>query len=188
MHDIEPGVWAWEVAGRNLDPGRLQRQLSPDATVLVFLRHLGCLFSTEMVKDLRQATLRDASYPPVLFFHLGTIAQGEQFFAPLWPEARAVADPDRRFYEAFGVKQGSVGQMFGPATVACGIRATLKGNFARKPIGDPWTMPGLFLVRGTEVVWQHPFANAGDHPDFALLAQRARPVGAHDERPVRVTA
>lgn len=187
MHAIDPGVWTWEVAGRNLAPGALQRQLNPEATLLVFLRHLGCLFSAEMVKDLRQAALRDNMYPPVLFFHLGTTAQGDQFFAPLWPEARAIADPERRFYDAFGVKQGSVGQMLGPATIACGIRATVKGNFSRKPIGDPWTMPGLFLLRGTEVVWRHVFANAGDHPDWALLGQHAHRLQAHDERLVPVT-
>ncbi len=188
MHAIEPEVWTWAVAGRNLAPGALQQQLSRDATVLVFLRHLGCLFSTELVKDLQQATRHDVTYPSVLFFHLGTLAQGDQFIAPLWPEARAIADPDRRFYAAFGVTQGSIGQLLGPATIACGIRATLKGNFVGKPIGNPWIMPGLFLVRGREVVWRHTFAHAGDHPDVALLAQHARQAGERDEHPVSVSA
>jgi len=59
--------------------------------------------------------------------------------------------------------------MLSPGVVACGIRATVKGNFAGRAIGDPQLMPGLFVVEDERVIWQHDFRHAGDHPDFAAI-------------------
>lgn len=58
--------------------------------------------------------------------------------------------------------------MFGSEVWACGARATLKGHTIGKPVGDPWMMPGLFLVTDTgRILWQHDYSHAGDHPNFA---------------------
>jgi hypothetical protein len=35
-------------------------------------------------------------------------------------------------------------------------------------------MPGLFLVRGERVLWQHDFKHAGDHPDWARVGTLKR--------------
>jgi hypothetical protein len=62
--------------------------------------------------------------------------------------------------------------MFAPDVWACGMRATLKGGMVGRPAGDPWQMPGLFLVQGPGILWQHNFRHAGDHPDFATVASQ----------------
>jgi hypothetical protein len=177
MDRLPPDLLAAPVEGLHLDGGTLSAQLDPARpTLLVFLRHFGCIFCREMVADVRRAKAADASYPPVLFFYQGTVEQGRAFFDGLWPEARAVADPDKRFYDGVELERGSVGQMFGGQVWACGVRAAAKGHFVGAPVGDPWTMPGVFLVEADgRVLWQHDFAHAGDHPDFARLAEYARP-------------
>ena len=58
-------------------------------------------------------------------------------------------------------------EMFGPEVWACGVRAARKGHFIGAPVGDPWIMPGLFLVQEEHILWQHDYRHAGDHPDFA---------------------
>ncbi|MCB0155107.1 MAG: AhpC/TSA family protein [Anaerolineae bacterium] len=121
---------------------------------------------------MRQIATTRPDYPPILFFYQGTVAEGQRFFAELWPEARAVSDKAKKFYHAFGLKQGSLGQMFGPEVVACGLKAALKGNTVGQPVGDPWQMPGLFLVRGPAILWQHDYRHIGDHPDFAEIGAR----------------
>ncbi len=93
------------------------------------------------------------------------------FFRKLWPGARAVSDLDKLFYDAFGIQRGGWREMFGPTVWACGVRATAKGNFIGKKTGDPWVMPGLFLVRAGRVLWTHEFRHAGDHPDFLRIAE-----------------
>lgn len=109
-----------------------------------------------------------------MFFYQGSIDDGNAFFAKLWPDARAISDTPLAFYKAFGIERGGLKQMFGADVWACGVRATLKGQRIGRPVGDPWIMPGAFLVdRAGAVVWQHDFAHAGDHPDWDLVPRAA---------------
>jgi len=88
-----------------------------------------------------------------------------------------VADAPRRLYAAFGIGQGGKRQMFGLGVWLAGTRAALKGHAAGKAVGDPWTMPGLFLVKGDAILWCHAFRHAGDHPNFALIPDLLHTVG-----------
>jgi hypothetical protein len=125
------------------------------------------------VVDLRKAARENPDYPPVLFVHPGRVEDGELFFGEFDPDARAIADPDAVLHQTFGLKRGSLAQMFGPAVWACGMRAGRKGHGVGRPVGDPWRMPGFFLVEGARIVGQYQSRHAGDHPDFAsLLARR----------------
>ena len=106
----------------------------------------------------------------VLLVYQGNVEDGAAFFAKLWPEVRAVADPAFRLYEAFGIQRGGSEQLLNPGVIACGIRSVLKGNFVGRPQGgDARLMPGLFLVADDRIVWRHDFRHAGDHPDFATI-------------------
>ncbi len=122
------------------------------------------------MQDLREIAGRDPNYPPVILFFQGTVEDGHAFFRKLWPEARAIADLPRVFYDSFGIRRGGMKEMFGPDVWACGLRAARKGHFIGTPVGDPWIMPGLFLVQGEQILWQHDYQHAGDHPDFAALS------------------
>jgi hypothetical protein len=88
-----------------------------------------------------------------------------------------VADAPRRLYAAFGIGQGGKRQMFGPGVWLAGARAALKGHAGGEAAGDPWTMPGLFLVKGHAILWRHAFRHAGDHPDFARIPDVLRALG-----------
>jgi len=95
---------------------------------------------------------------------------GASFLRSLWPEAMGVADPGQRLYDAFDVGRVGISEMSGPSSVACGIRATVKGNFIGRKHGDPWTLPAFVLVDGDQILWRH----AGDHPRWAAILERAR--------------
>jgi hypothetical protein len=149
--------------------GTLGEQLGDRPTLLVFLRHFGCMFCREMVRDLRQISERTPGYPPVVFVYHGTPEEGRTFFGQNWPDARAIADTPKKFYTALGLRKATFGQMFGIQVWTCRLRAMSKGNFVGKAVGDPWLMPGVFLVHGAEVLWCHRFAHQGDHPDWATI-------------------
>lgn len=119
----------------------------------------------------RAGDLGGRPFPPILFVFQGTIEEGTGFFARDYPTARAIADPDRQLYAAFGIERGDSEQFFNPGIIACGIRATLKGNFNGRPQGDPRLMPGLFLVAADTILWHHDYRNPGDHPNFATLPE-----------------
>lgn len=160
------------VTGVNLTGETLADQLT-SRTLLVFLRHFGCIFCRETVADIQRAADADPNYPDVLFFYQGTPERGAEFMRALWPEARAVADSPKRFYEGFNVPSGGMNEMFGAEVWACGVRAAAKGHFVGMKEGDPWTLPTLILLQGGAEVWRYEGRHAGDHPDFSSIPQHA---------------
>jgi hypothetical protein len=164
VNEIPDDVLDAPVTGMNLVPGRLRDQLADVPTLFVFLRHFGCLFCRETVADLRAIAERDAAFPPLLFFTQSGSTELRAFLRRDWPSARAVADPDRHFYAAFGVERMSPLGMLRPALWAAERRARAKGHESGERTGDIWRLPGVFLVGGARVLWRYEFRHAGDHP------------------------
>ncbi len=175
MEHISQELMNHPVSGLNLHGSTLRDELPVGkSTLIVFLRHFGCIFCREQVADLRKITASDPNYPPVLFVYQGTVEQGRDFFAGLWAEARAISDSPKTFYDGFGVARGGLKEMFGAEVWSCGARAFLtKGHFIGMKVGDPWTMPTSFLVDGDRVLWTYEGVHAGDHPDFERIPQLA---------------
>ena len=175
---IDPAALDAPVRGVNLAPGTLRDQLEREEgpTLLVFLRHFGCMFCRETIADLRAVAEETPDFPRVLFFFLGTPMEGKAFLRRYWPTARAVADAGKRFYTAFGVERGGLLQMFGPGVWRGKRRAEAKGHHNAERSGDIWMMPGVFLVRGDTVLWAHAYRHAADQPDFARIPELARGV------------
>lgn len=174
MHlPLSDAVLKRSVTGVNLAPGTLSDQLGAGPTLLVFLRHFGCIFCRETVTELRRTRASDPSFPEVLFFFQGTATAGRAFLRRYWPEARAVADPAKEIYAAFGIGRGGLRQLFGPAVWSAVRRARRKGLSQGRRAGDLWMMPGLFLVRDAAIVWAHEYAHAGDQPDFECIPSAA---------------
>ncbi|MBL8899814.1 MAG: AhpC/TSA family protein [Planctomycetes bacterium] len=123
---------------------------------------------------MRRERELDPELPAPLFFTLGAVEPTRAFLAKLWPEARAIADPAQRFYAAFELGHGSAGKYLGPGVWAAGLRALLKGNGVGRPVGDPLTLPGLFLVHDRQLVAAHEFRHAGDHPDWRAVSARLK--------------
>jgi len=161
------------VVGVNLVPGTLRDQLGPGVTLLVFLRHFGCIFCRETLADLRDAASSEDGLPPVLFFFQGSPIEGKATLRRDWPEARAIADPEARFYEAFGVTRGGLVEMFRPAVWMAKRAAEAKGHRNGPRSGDIWRMPGMFLARGEQICWSHEYGHAADHPDYAEIGRMA---------------
>jgi len=176
MDHVDLATLAFPVEGVRLDGPLLGDQFKR-RTLLVFLRHFGCLFCREMVKDLRRASETIASFPQVLYVYQGSVEDGEWFFGRFSPESTAIADTPKKLYEAFGLQPGKKGQMFGPMVWPCAIRAVTKGNLGGKPVGDVWMMPGMFLIQPDgAITWQHRFAHIGDHPDLRSIPTETAPL------------
>ncbi len=169
------------VAGPNLVPGSLGDQLPEGAlTLAVFLRHFGCIFCKETLADIRQRQEVDPDFPSPLFFFQGSATEGRALLRRDWPEARAVADPEGRFYDDFGVGRGGLLKMFGPGVFAGKTRAEKKGHENGARSGDIWRMPGMFLLRGREIVWKHEYRHAAELPDYDRITALA--TGSADTR------
>ncbi len=107
----------------------------------------------------------------MLYVTLGSPEATRAFFADFDPEARAVADPDKVLYTAFGLQRGAGAQLMSPAVFSAGLRAILKGNGVGIPVGDVRQLSGEFLVRGGRVEWAHRAEDVSDHPSFDEVAR-----------------
>jgi hypothetical protein len=143
--------------GWNLVPGSLADQLGEARTLLVFLRQLGSSAGLT-VEELRDTSADDAEFPPILFFHSSERRRGARFFEERWPGARAVADPERLFHRAFGLRRSGLGSLFGADAWVAGLRALSRG-----------AVPGLFVVENGSVLWCNQPSGPGERPDFADL-------------------
>lgn len=102
---------------------------------------------------------------------MGSPEEGQRFFDARWPEARAVSDPDRVLFDAFGLGRGTVGQLLGPRVWAAGFRSRRHG--VGLPVGDPRVLAGSFLVKGAEVLEEERATTSASVPDLARLARAA---------------
>ena len=178
MERIAAEILDRPVYGVGLMPGSLRDQLADEPTLLIFLRHFGCIFCREIVDDLRVLSEKDPSFPRVLFFSQGSPTEGRVFLNRYWPASRSVSDPDLEFYEAFGVGQASFLQALGPRVLLSRRRAVAKGHEGGPLDGDIWRMPGAFLVRGDEILWHHDFRHSADQPDFDQIPRVSPAVAA----------
>jgi hypothetical protein len=170
--DRIPDAWLDRpVTGLSLAPGRLRDQLGTGLALVVFLRHFGCMFCRETLADMRAVSESDPRFPDPLFFFQGSSAEGRAFLRRYWPRLRAVSDPAGEFYEAFGIPRGGPIKMFRPAVWSARSRAMARGHRNGERSGDIWRMPGVFLVRGSQVVWAHAYRHAADHPDYELICE-----------------
>jgi hypothetical protein len=161
------------VTGLNLAPGTLGDQLDEGLTLLVFLRHFGCMFCRETLADMRAVSEKDERFPLPLFFFQGSATEGRAFLRRAWPDLRAIADPVAEIYEAFGIGRGGLVKMFGPAVWSAKTCAQAKGHENGPRSGDIWRMPGVYLARGSEILWAHEYRHAADHPDYELICKLA---------------
>jgi AhpC/TSA antioxidant enzyme len=174
MKSFDSTIRELRIEGINLEGATLGEETGKEARLLVFLRHFGCVFCRELIEDLRDICATREDFPRPLFFTLSGVERSREFFAGRWAEAAVVADPKKVIYEAVGSRKGKIVQLFGPKVWAASRRAAKKGHRVGKPEGDPRQMPGMFLVQGTTLLWEHDFEHAGDLPDLNRVTDHLR--------------
>lgn len=146
-------------------------------TLVVFLRHLGCVFCRQMLGDLREHRSRiEQAGMKIALVHMASDRQAELVFRLYGLEDVArFSDPDRSLYTAFGLRRLTVRELLSADLLKRGLEACVHDRHAMGiPRGDPMQMPGVFVVdRGwilARFVHEHPW----DRPDFAALLNEAQ--------------
>jgi peroxiredoxin len=116
------------------------------------------------------AQLRPLAHENIVFVSMADPAEAEEFKAKILSPHRFVCDPGARLYEAFGLGRGKIGEMLNLRTLAQGAAATFQGHGMGRPVGDPWRMPGVFVIdRGGRIAWSHRSRDASDNPPVAAV-------------------
>jgi len=140
--------------------------------LLVFLRHAGCTFCREALRDIR-AQLEDirAGRAEPVFVHMSPPDDFDRFLAQNgFNGAAHISDPGRTLYRSFELRRATLGQVFGPKVWLRGIAAVLRGNRIGALAGDGFQMPGVFLIEAGDIKRAFRHRTAADRPDYAALA------------------
>ena len=141
--------------------------------VLIFLRHIGCTFCREHVAQLDRESARFQQVGAKLgLITVGQPGDTDEFCRNrlLYPAFVCLSDPDKAAYSAYGLARGSGSELINSHVVSRGFQATLHGHFLGMPKGDPFQMPGLFIVDRTGIVrYAHRHRDVADNPPNAEL-------------------
>lgn len=141
--------------------------------LLVFLRHFGCTFCREALKDLSDRREAISGYGGrLILVHMSDLETAGQYFSRYNLDGvDQVADPDCRYYEAFGLTKGSALQLFGLHSWIRGFQAgVIDGHgVGTKQLGDGFQMPGVFVLQDGLVREKFIHKLAGDRPEYINL-------------------
>ena len=142
--------------------------------MITFIRHLGCVFCMEAMRDIKaQRSEIESRNVRICLVHMGEPDVAEGFFAEYGLDDVAhVSDPTCKHYESFGLIKGQFNQLFGlqvwlrTAQVAIKDLAALR----RRQIGDGLQMPGVFLVHEGQVLSSYIHKRVSDRPNYKELS------------------
>ncbi|MFM8394906.1 MAG: AhpC/TSA family protein [Acidobacteriota bacterium] len=122
------------------------------------------------MKARRQAI--EATGTRVAFIHQGSESEARPFFER-WGDADIArfSDPAAELYRQFGLRRGSLGEIFNLTVWKRGFEAAILRRFGfGAPVGDPLQMPGAFLIDKGRVVREYRHLTPADRPDYESLA------------------
>ncbi|MBS1828387.1 MAG: AhpC/TSA family protein [Acidobacteria bacterium] len=145
--------------------------LSP--VLVVFLRHAGCMFCRETMAEIARLrpSLEMAGVRIVLVHHGRSATMDQIVRKHGLGGLDRIYDADRSLYRAFGLRRGGTSQVFGFRIWPRALSA-LRKHGAGIPAGDPFQMPGVFLLHRCEVLQSFRHRRISDRPDYEGMTSR----------------
>ncbi len=157
------------------DNGNSVIEFSQNHTVMmVFLRHFGCVFCREALKDISAQRLNwENEGTKIILVHPSTKEEGDKYLSQFnLLDIETIADPNCVWYERFGLAKGNFSQLFGLQTIIRGFELAAKGTLPTlKQVGDGFQMPGIFLIKAGQIRDKYIHKSASDRPDYESLLQ-----------------
>jgi hypothetical protein len=163
------GAFTADQNGRSLSD-----HLGEGPLLLVFLRHLGCVFNRPALHelaasrhDLERAGLR------VALVHMATDRQADLLLGQFGlADLPRFADGDLSLYRAFGLRRLSMRQLMTAETVRRGVEVCVRERrMFSVPHGDPMQMPGYFLIQRGRIVSSFVPERPWELPDFRKISE-----------------
>lgn len=142
--------------------------------MLIFLRHFGCVFCKEAMTDIAARRKRfEKQGFHIVFVHMSDTETATKYFDNFNLEGITfINDPQKRYYNAFGLFRGSLTQLFGLQTWIRGYKLKKKYNYEleqAKKLGDSFQMPGVFVIYEGEIKDKFVHNHAAQRPDYDRL-------------------
>ena len=106
----------------------------------------------------------------VVLVGMGTPSESAKFAEKFIVPFPIVADPQKKLYRRFELKQMSTLGFFSPSLALKGVTAIVGGHSLGMPQGDVRQLPGVFIINSAgEIVYSHFSSNPADHPDAKTI-------------------
>ena len=106
----------------------------------------------------------------VVLVGMGTPSESVEFAAKFKVPFPIVADPQKKLYRKFELKQMSTLGFFSPSVALKGVAAIVGGHGIGMPQGDVRQLPGVFIINTAgQIVFSHFSNNPVDHPDAKTI-------------------
>ncbi len=153
----------------------LKEVTDKQVSMLVFLRHFGCIFCKEALTEISilRETIEEKGIR-IVFVHMSDEKTADKYFKKFGLSGVThIGDPYCRYYSAFGLIKGSVSQLFGLQVWMRGFSVQMNKGFRpelAKALGDSTQMPGVFIIHQDKVLDKFVHQFASDRPDYMDLA------------------
>ena len=140
-------------------------------TMIVFVRHFGCIFCRERIRDLTACMeqLKENGYDAVVIGN-GTPLMAQAFSEELKVTVPMYTDPERTTYELAGMKR-ALGLT--PGSLRDVLRSLRSGARQGAVAGDLWQQGGVMTVAPDGAILDRQIdRGAGDYIDVLALADR----------------
>lgn len=142
--------------------------------VVVFLRHSGCTFCKQALRDLaaQRPRIQMTGSTIVVVHMMPSVQQAASWFANYGlGDVSQISDPSRKLYQAFKLQDGSVAAVAGPKVWGRGFKAMFaEGHFPGWPAGNELQLPGAFLLYRGEILQAYRHTTSADRPNYVDLA------------------
>lgn len=152
----------------------LQELSDNHPTMLIFLRYFGCPFCRESLKEIAdKKEYIEHEGTKIVLVHMIDEKEAKKYLDHfgLKNDIYTISDPHKKLYKAFGLKKGNLFQLFGINVMLRGLKAMVDGNLIGKFKGDPFQLPGIFLIHKGSVLQTFKHTSAADRPDYIELAK-----------------
>lgn len=154
--------------GRTLDEASFEKPV-----LLVFLRHFGCIFCREAMKDIgKKKDEWKKKNINVVLVHMSDNETAKKYFTKYGiPDIEHISNPSCDLYASFGLTKGTASQLFGLKNWIRGFEVTvIKGTpLGLRQIGDGFQMPGVFLIDEGNIKDSYIHTSASDRPDYESI-------------------
>lgn len=154
----------------SLSSGETLAEAGRDQTLaMVFLRHFGCTFTRQILRELQSLKEEtDRHGARLVLVHM--LEEGDESnYLEARKEIARIADPMCELYRAFGLGKGGFIELFGPQVIFRMSVALIRGCGVGHLAGDGLQMPGAFLFRNGEIISAQRARNQAELPDLPRL-------------------
>lgn len=101
----------------------------------------------------------------VVLVGMGTLKQAQEFLEKFDLPFQLICDPERRLYEAYGLKRMGTLGFLSPSLALKGLSALAGGNLAGIPEGDVKQLAGVFIIDSSGYIqFRYLSADPADFP------------------------